>query len=339
MSKKTNKKDKRIVKDMKDCLQSFYLPVQDVMPANAGQSKIMLQSGIHNDRVSAGVSVTYEKEKGYVEIDIFSFLKVPTERFTDVIRLLDVFNGKLAFENYFIWPKVDLVSLRGVVFVPEAGLPKAKFKRLVVNMLEHIYLGIPPILGVIIGGKLDDAVIRFEEECNAKKEKRDGMSDESIRTILHDMESVITHLGLSVQEEDRFDNGFGVYFSAPDQPDVDLGAIVELDEDGAMVILDMFPLFAIPDEKISSMAESVHWLNLGLQFGCMYVDREEKLVRFRKVIMVENNTLDKEEFMHAAKLVLGLGCRLLSYIHEQISSDVSIEAAVEKVTGKWKGEH
>ena len=115
------------------------------------------------------------------------------------------------------------------------------------------------------------------------------------------------------------------------QNDFAMYMIMELFNDRALVAFDLFPLFTIPDEKIGPMTESVNWINIHFEIGCMYIDRENKLVKFRKGIMIDNDALDKKELRNALDIMMSTGNFYFDLIKEQLSSNESLEVVVENM--------
>ena len=334
MSKKENKKSNQVVKDMKECFRSFNLPVDK--NKHDKESKIAFTSEICNDHVCAGVVVTHDKQRGYGEIKIESLLEIPSERVIAVIKLLDLFNGMMPFDHYSVCPCCNSVVLKTALFLPDDGLPIGKFKRLIRNILEHTYLGFPLIYEVMIGGNPEDASVRFREGYKALREMSDTMSDDAAGTVLRDMESVLHDHRITLQEEDRFDDGFIAAFGETELTDFVLSMIIQLFRDRALVVLELFPSFTIPDEKIVQITESINWVNRYFSGGCMFLDREDKQVRFRKGIMIDNNVLDKRELNNAIRNMLSGVCVFFPSIMDQLASNEGLETLMDKRRESFK---
>ena len=330
------KKNKRIVRDMKECFRSFHLPVQDIKSPHADQMNVLFGSQLCNDHVCAIVVVMHGRPEGYVGMEADFHFKVPSERIAEAMQLLNLFNGISPLFGYAICQCCNGVSMHASLFLPDGSLPQGKFKRLIHEMLEDTYLSFPLIVEVMNGGNPDDLGARFVEGCRDLKEIGKGISSEVAGTILSDMESVLHDLEISIREEDRHDDGLAVYFKTPEQFDFDLCIIMELLNDRALLALDLIPSFTIPDEKIALVTESVIRINKNLKFGCMYIDRENKRVKFRIRIMIDNGVLDKKEFRNAVDAMLPAGCFFFSIIKEQLSSNENLEALLAKhlETGK-----
>ena len=105
---------------------------------------------------------------------------------------------------------------------------------------------------------------------------------------------------------------------------------IELINDRALIVFDLIPTFTIPDEKIILMTESVNLINKDLKFGCIYIDRENKRVKFHEGIMIDNDTLNKKEFTIFFQLMMSAGCFFFPMIKEQLSSNESLKTVMAK---------
>jgi hypothetical protein len=336
MNRTEKKQKKRIVKDMKECFRSFHLSVNDIKSPHADEMNAVFSSQLCNDNVCAVVGVTYGWPEGYVGMDAAFHFKVPSERMTEAIQLLNLLNGISPLFGYAICQCCNGVSMHASLLLPDGSLPQGKFKRLIHEMLEDAYFSFPLIVEVINGGNPDDLGACFMEGYGDLKEIGKGISNEVAGTILSDMESVLHDLEISIRKEDRHDDVLAVYFKGPEQFDFNLCLIMGLLNDRALLSLDLIPSFTIPDEKIALVTESVIRINKNLKFGCMYIDRENKWVKFRMGIMIDNGVLDKMEFRNAVDAMLPAGGVFFSIIKEQLSSNESLEALLAKhlKTGK-----
>jgi hypothetical protein len=332
MTKKENKRGNQVVRDMKECFRSFHLPVYK--NKHVKDIDLAFTSQICNDHVCADAAVTFDKERGYARIDISSLAPIPPDRLIEVIRLLDLCNGGLPLYRYFVNRHSNVVYLEASLFIPDGVLPKGKFKRLIRDILEHSYLSFPLITEVMVGANPDAVHARFVDGCKALKEVRNDIPSEAVKTIFRDIESVFDDLGLSIREQDRFDEGFCIHFGRPNQDDHVLCMILEMFKDRELIVFDLFPLFTIPDEKIGSMTESVNWLNMRTATGCMYIDRENRQVKFRKGIMIDKGTLDIKEFRNAIDSMTRTGDFFFFLIKEQLSSNEGLDIVIERFHSK-----
>jgi len=108
--------------------------------------------------------------------------------------------------------------------------------------------------------------------------------------------------------------------------------VVQLFNDHRIVVVDLFSLFTIPDEKIDTMIESVNWLNSLSSIGCMYVERENKQVRFRKGLIIEKDTLDKMEFRKTVEKMMSARHLFFDIIKIQLVTDESPDVILAKIT-------
>lgn len=339
MSKKENKKSNQVVRDMKECFRSFNLPVNQNKSIQDNPRNVVFTSQICNDRVCADVSVIHDRQSGYAEIQISSMFRIPAGRLTEVIEFFDLCNAGLPLEHYSVCPCCNRVFVQTVLFLPNDSLPVGKFKQLIHGILEHTYLSFPLIAAVIIGDNPRDASVRFAEGCKGLREMGNDIPNEVVKTILSDMESVINDTRLSIREDDRFDDGFYVYYNEPKQNEFVLCMILQLFKDRALVVLETFPLFDIPNKEIALITESVNWINRYIKLGCMYVDREDKRVKFRKGIMIANNALDKSELKIAIKEMILYGWLFFPAIKDQLSSNESLEAVMARRREADKDSH
>jgi len=336
MKSTERKKNKRIVKHMKECFRSFHLPVDERKLIQGNSRNVVFTSQLCNDHVCAIVVVMHGRLEGYVGMEVVFHFKVPSERMAEVMQLLNLFNGISPLFRYAICQCCNGVSMHASLFLPDGSFPQDKFKRLIHEMLEDAYISFPLIVEVINGGNPDDLGACFVEGCRDLKEIGKGISNEVAGTILSDMESVLHDLEISIREEDRHDDVLAVYFKGPEQFDFNLCLIMGLLNNRALLVLDLIPSFTIPDEKIALVTESVIRINKNIKFGCMYIDRENKWVKFRIGIMIDNGVLDKMEFRNAVDAMLPAGGGFFSIIKEQLSSNESLEALLAKhlKTGK-----
>ena len=207
---------------MKDCFRSFHLPVNDIKSPHADRMNVAFGSQICNDHTCAGVVVTYNRQQRYVGITITFHLNVPSERVTEVIRLLDLWNGMMPLDHYSVCECCNSVSMWAVLFLHDDSLPDGKFKRLIHDMLEYAYFSFPLIIEVINGGKQEDVHTRFTDGCRDLGKIEKAISSKNARTIISDMESVLHDLEISIREEDLHDDGLAIYFKTQEQFDFDM---------------------------------------------------------------------------------------------------------------------
>ena len=103
-----------------------------------------------------------------------------------------------------------------------------------------------------------------------------------------------------------------------------------------MVVLELFPSFTIPYEKIVQITESINWVNIYFSGGCMFLDREDKQVRFSKGIMIDNNVFDKWELNNAIRSMVSGVCVFFPRIMDELASDESLETLMDKRRESYK---
>jgi hypothetical protein len=182
----------------------------------------------------------------------------------------------------------------------------------------------------MIGGNPEDASVRFREGYKALREMSGTMSDDAAGIVLRDMESVLHDHRITIREENRLEDGFIAAFGETELTDFVLTMIMQLFRDRAMVVLELFPSFTILNEKIEQITESINWVNRYFSGSCMFLDREDKQVRFRKGIMIDNNVLDKWELNNAIHNMLSGVCVFCPSIKDQLLSNESLETLMDK---------
>ena len=330
MSKKKNKQSNQVVKDMKECFRSFHLPVDDDI--SLGKQSFLSQ--FRTDLLCANIDVTHNKKNGYVRIQVIWILTDPLGRFNEVIKLLDLCNSRLTLDRLSSHPERKFVLLETNLFLSDNQLPIGKFNRLIHDILEHANIGFLLIADVMIGKDPKDAHASFVDGCNALEEIRKEIPIEAAEIILKDMESVFHDFGISLSDEDRFEEGFFVNFAKQKQIVAVKGMVVELFTDGHIVIVELFSSFTIPDAKIDTITESVNWINMRSDVGSMYIRRDDNQVRFRKGIIIENDVLDKMEFKKTVENFISSRHLFFDIIMTQLITGESPDVIMTKITDK-----
>ncbi len=325
-----NKQSNQVVKDMKECFRSFYLPIND----NISLGKQSFLSQFRTDLLCANINVTHNKKSGYVRIQVIWRLIDPIGRFNEVIKLLDLCNSRLTLDRLSAHLDSESVLLETTLFLSNDRLPVGKFNRLIHDILEHANIGFSLIADVMIGTDPEEAHASFVDGCNTLEEIRKEIPVEAAKIILKDMESVFHDLGISISDEDRFEGGFFVNFAKQKQIAAVKGMVVELFEDSHIVIIELVSSFTIPDAKIDTIIESVNWINMRSDIGSMYIRRDDKKVRLRKGIIIENDVLDKMEFKKIVENSISSRHLLFYIIMTQLITGESPDVITTKIKDK-----
>ena len=338
MSKKENKKGNQVVRDMKECFRSFHLPVNKLKAIQDNPMNVAFTSQICNDHVCAGVAVTFDRPEGYVGIDASSHLKVPSEKIAEISQLLNLLNGDRPLCGYSVCHCCNTVSLRSGLFLSGEILPKAKFRRLIQDMLEETYLCSPLIAEVVAGGNPEALYDRFMDDHKDLMSKESKLSEGAKSKILGDMESVITGLKISIDEANRLVDGFVMDCMLPGM-NSPLRMSITLEHKNEMVSMSMGPSFIVPFEKIPVMTELVNRINRMSAPDHLFINRQTKRVILLKAIMIDNGILDKEEFEKSIRTLFGSGRSYFTIINEQLSSNESPEVLLAKLMENYKDSH
>jgi hypothetical protein len=338
MSKRTAKKSNRIVRDMEECFRSFHLPVDKNKLIQGNPMNVAFISQLCNDRVCAAILVTHDKQLGYAGIKIAFHLKVPSERLTDVLQLLNLCNENMSFNHFVVCPCCNEVSLKAALFLPDDSLPRGKFKRLIQNMLEDSYLCSSLIEEVATNGNPEVFYDRFMDDHKDDMKKEGALSTEVESKILSDMESVLTVLKITIEGDDRRADGFVMNFLLEGM-DIPLQMKIRLSHSNEAVIMYLTPPCIVPNEKLPVVTELINWLNRGSVPDHFFIHRETKHLILLKGIMIDSGVLDKREFEMAVHMLLINGRLFFPIINEQLSSNETPEVLLEKIKENYKNSH
>jgi hypothetical protein len=280
----------------------------------------------------------YDEKEGYIGIDV-SFLhpKVPSEKMSEILNLLNLMNGNRPVCCYSICHCCNTISWRSGLFLSGEVLPKEIFGRLIQEMLEDTYLCAPLLEDVVKNGNHNVLYNQFMDEHKDVMKK--VMVPKGIKSqILDDMESVITGLNLSIKEELRLDNGFVIdaKFQGIDFP---LRMGLTLENGNKIVSLNLGPSFIVPDEKIPVMTELVNRINRMLGPDHLFIFPKTKRVCLLRGILIENGVLDEKEFEMSIRTLLGNGRLFFPIFNEQLSSNETPEVLLEKIKENYKNSH
>jgi hypothetical protein len=298
---------------------------------------VVFTSQLCNDRVCAAVFATYDRQVEYVGINIAFHLKVPLERLTDVLQLLNLCNERLPLNHFVVCPCCNEVSLTAALFSPGGNFPKSKFKRLIQNMLEDSYLYSPLIEEVSINGNPEILYDNFMDD-HKDDMKKEEISTEVKSKIMGDMESVLTGLKIAIEDADRCADGFVMNFLL-EEMDIPSQMKIRLDHSNEAVIMHLTPPFTVPNEKMPVVTELINRLNRGSIPEYFFINRETKNLFLLKGVMIDNGVLDKKEFEMAVHTLLVYGRVFIPLINEQLSSNETPAVLLEKIRGKYKDSH
>ena len=253
------KKNKRIVRDMKECFRSFHLPVNDIKSPHGDEMNVVFGSQLCNDHVCAGVVVTHDRPEGYVGMEAAFHFKVPSERMAEVMQLLNLLNGISSLFVYSICQCCNGVSMNASLFLPDGSLPKEKFKRLIHEMLEDAYFCLPftrrnyrgwqrrkPSMTAssTMTGGLWKARSHRRPEVRSWQTWNRSCSGSRCTLVMKSRLIMVLYMDCGLSDRD-FPLRMGMTSW----------------QDGKTVTMQLVPPFVVPNEKIPAMTELVNWMN------------------------------------------------------------------------------
>ena len=338
MSKKDKKKGNQVVRDMKECFRSFDLPVNQDKSIKDNPMNVAFTSQICNDHVCAGVAAEFDRQQGYVGIDISFCPQVPAEKMAEISELLNLLNGNSPIYGYSVCHCCNTVSMRTALFLSGKILPKGKFKRLIHEMLDVTYLFYPLIAEVIKSGNPETLYDRFIEDhrdaLNTGHETSEGVEGE----ILADMESVMNGMKMTITEDRRVSHGFLIDCKI-EGTDLPLRMGIILEQKIKTIILCIGPPLIVPDEKIPVMTELVNRINRVPGPTHLFINRQTKHTVLSRGIMIDHGALDKQEFEMSIRTLMDLGSLLFPIINEQLSSNDAPEVLLARLAGNSQNSH
>ena len=329
-------KDNKIVSDMKECVRSFDLPINEFKPVKG--SNIVFTSQARNDHFYSDIGVTYSKILKHVGIDVTLNINVPSEKMAEVWELLNLFNGRMPVYHYSIFQSLNSVSLRAILLVSEGCLPIGKFKRLLQEMLENTSLCFPLITELVEGANPEDLYNRFLEEDDDEGVKGESaISKEKANKILNDVKSVFADFKMLIEKRNRLDNGFVFNYWDQQMLDVPFGLQVLLFRKNKVVVLSFTPLFNVPDEKVPVIKELIGRISRVVGNEHLFFNRKTRQVNLIKGVLIDNGVLDRKEFKNSVLSLYSHGGIFLPIIMEQILSNKTPEDLEAKILEKAKG--
>lgn len=330
MSKKVNKKSNKVVREMRECFQDLHLPVNK---NNIDKDfNIVFTSEICNDHVCAVVAATYDRQLEYVAIEIHFQPKVPADKLVETWRLLNLLNRMMPLYHYCFCACCNSISLEGALLLPGGNLDVSKFKCLIHEMLDDSYLCMPLIEAVMQGGNPDVLYEEFMKDYSGMIDSGGCSSKEIKHRILGNVETVLADLNIKIEAENK-SKGCFVNFLCSEAADFHLRMGIKVIAEGRMITLHLAPSFTVPDEKIPLMTELIGRINKMSIHNHLFIQQDPKRISLIKGIIIIDGVLDKKEFKLILDSILACGRMVFPMIKEQLSSNESPAAVVERLLG------
>lgn len=332
MKNKDVKRANRIVRDMKECVRSFSLPITESQPGGDYAFSCDFLSEIRNENVCATLMVGYDRQWEVININIVTGFVIPSGRVIEILKLLNLLNGIMPIYQCSLCPCCNEVSFHVTLRVSGNRLSKDKFKRLIHYLLEDTYRICPLIARLLMAtGNLEDLYDQFMNDHKYLMGKDNKLTAEMEGRILADVKSVFADLDITINDQDRVDHGFIMQFVHPTEPGLFLRVATILHSEDEIVAISMAPSFSVPDGKLDIMMELVNRINRVCNTEHMYISGQRKDVVLLKGVMLDNGTIDKEEFKNAFGTLMGNGVRLFPIVNEQLTSSESPETLIRKL--------
>lgn len=291
-----NKKDRKSLrKSINECLRSLHLPVEKPdLNALMKDPNIVVFSQICNDHVCGSVVIKCDEDTRVLSLVVANRDKYPANRLDDVRVFLDLIHRVTGLYNFYLCPCCNGVHLHADLYVPEKRFPAGKLKTLLKTILEEIYIILPHIEKLVNRGG-DPAEIYGQ--CSERMEEDVGGTDVAPSSAhLDEIRTIIKEMGIrTLDEEEPVEDQIGMGFH------LDNGEIyvITVTSIGDRIMLEAWPRLEFGADKLVTMRELINRLNHG-RLIASYFHVFEKDDRFRlrrvKVIMLENDQLDKDEF-------------------------------------------
>jgi hypothetical protein len=334
MTNKINKKSNNVVREMKECFRFFHLPVNKKNKSDE-DFNIVFTSEICNDHVCAVVGVVYDKKLKYVAIEIHFQPKVSSDKLAEIWRLFNLLNRMMPLYHYAFCTCCNGISLEGGIFLSDDNLPVSKFSIFLRDLLKDSYLCAPLIKAVAEGGNPEALHDRFRKDNLIAIDNGSCSSKEIKHRILSNVETVLAGLQIEIEEENKSDGCF-VNFLCSEAEDFHLRMGIKVIADGKMITLHLTPSFTVPDEKIPVMTELIGRINKISIHNNLFIQSDTKRISLLKGIIIDDVVLNKKEFKLVLDSILACGRTIFPIIKEQISSNESPAAIVERILGTTK---
>lgn len=326
-----NKKDRKaLLKGINECLGSLHMPVEKPdMNDLTKNPNLVAFSQICNDHVCGTVVVAYDEELGVLDLKVARLGKIPPEKVKDMDEFLNQIHTTTGTYYYRRCPCCNDIELRADLYVPEGRFPVGKLKKLLKTILEDTYLVMPYIRRLENHG--GDPNELFESCRERMKEKEDEQDDTplyvhlpEIRTILSDMAGIGMPTG-----EDPEGNHIGIATHL----DNDELCTLSIRNTRDFIILEAWPDLEFGKDKMEGMLELINVLNsdnLIASHFHIFENDDRFMLRRVKVIMLENDQLDKEEFRSVFERWIGSINIVFPLLWTRLVSDQELDMLIEQ---------
>jgi hypothetical protein len=329
MSNKINKKNNKVVREMKECFQSFQLPVYK--NKNHKDIDLAFTSQICNDHVCATVFATYDRQVGYVGIDFSFHPPMPLERVTEIIKLLNLLNGVRVLRDFSICSCCNMLKLKTGLFIQGETLPMSKYKRLIENMLEDSYHTFPLIMEVVNGENFRTACDRFMDDHKDLWNGKNTYTETIKEEILNDAKTVLAHCHFNLDDKSRVNDAYTQGYQYPKVPGLDFVLGIKVSGENEALVLSISAAFNVPDDRKDIVMELVNLINKVCRGTHMYYSHDKKNVVLLSGVMLKSGLVDKAELKSVFTTFVSYGFGMLPIVYEQMTSAESPKTLILKV--------
>jgi hypothetical protein len=157
-----------------------------------------------------------------------------------------------------------------------------------------------------------------------------SMSNETILTILNDMEEVLGRCEITIRDKNRCDDGFCMEFDPPTGLNYSLNLNIKLCSECDMITLNLDSSLAASVDKFPLLEELAGRINREIGFYHLIIDREHNRISLNLGIMIDNGVLDQTEFDFAIRLMKRITEVWFPVIYEQLSTDEQPETLMKR---------
>jgi hypothetical protein len=325
-----NKNDKKALrKSINECLRSLHLPVEKPGPnALMKDPNIVVFSQICNDHVCGTLVIAFDEERRVLDLTVATRERIPMERVKDVLEFLDLIHMATGIYHYRICPCCNCIEVRADLYIPEKHFPAGKLKRLLKTILEDTYLVMPYIRRLVNHGGDPKGLF---ESCDEQLEKKEGEQDDTLSTAhMSEIRTILTDMGVKMlAEEDPEETQIGMGFHLDNGESYTLTITNICD----LILLDAWPHLEFGTDKMESMKELINVLNNdNLIASYIHVIGQEDRWRLRrvKVIMMDNDQLDAEEFQSVLERLIGTASLMFPVLWMRLVSDQDPKTLIEQ---------
>ena len=332
MKNKENKRANRVIKDMKECFQSFHLPVKEAQSETNYPFRCDFLVEIDNDNVVATIMVKYDRYREVININIANSFIIKPGRVNEVLKLLNMLNGTMPLYQCCTCPCCNELSIHASLHLTGNRLAKDKFKRFIRLLLEDTYIIYPLIARMLMaGGSPEDFYARFMDNHKDLMDRGNKLTSEMEDKILEEVKLMFDDFDITIKDEDRVDDGYIMELVYQKNPELFLRTATRLYSENEAVVISMAPPFSVPDDKFDIILELVNRINRVCSTDHMYISGQSKKIVLLKGVMLNNGVIDKEELKIAFGTMLTNGFGLFPIINEQLTSDESPETLMRKL--------